>query len=305
MTNVIQLPLEETESFGPPDAGYLLDTYLRHERDFREHQRDVRRADAGHTQESWYASSLGSCYRQQYLQRRGVPRLRLIDADARRTFAWGDHVETFLRRMYQRCGLVEDTQIRLEHGSLVARGDILLRFPAKDVSEIPDDVREKWSPEWVGFLEQLRAEIQAHPFRGLVHSEIKSAKSTAMRYMYNAKKPAKSQGARREHLIQVGATILLESLVPDAPRADFHQIEYIGKDAVGVLRFRVGDEWADVAKQRWEHLNAAWDAEADPMDVECDCADRFGGKGRMYCAYFDGSTCCGEAGLSATAEDPF
>lgn len=301
MSNVTALPLE---SFGPPDAGFLLDTYLRHDRDRKELLRNKRREEHGHTTESWYASSLGSCFRQQYLQRKGAPRLRAIDEQARRTFAWGDHVEEFLRKTYQRCGLVEDTQVRLEHGSLVARGDMLLRYPPQKVSDIPEDVLSGWSPEWVDFLHKLRADIESHPFKGLVHDEIKSAKSTAMRYMYNAKNPSKSQGARREHLIQVGATMLLETLVPDAPRPDFHQVEYIGKDAVGVLRFKVGSEWAEVAKERWQTLDAAWDADVDPLEVPCDCASRFGGKGRTFCAYFDGSTCCGEAGLMATAGDP-
>lgn len=303
MSNVISLDEART---APPDAGFVLDTYLRHQRDFRDAQRDKRLAETGSSNDFWYASSLGSCYRQQYLTRLGRPSLRPIDADTRRTFAWGDHVEDFVRTMYQRCGLVVDTQMRLQHGSLVARGDLLLRYPAAEVADIPEEVREKWSPEWIAMLEGLRAELRTHPFVGLVHDEIKSAKSTAMRYMYNAKFPGKSQGARIEHLIQVGASMLLETLVPDAVVPDFHQVTYVGKDAVGVLRFRVGEEWAQEAASRWAYLDSAWNAKADPMDVECDCASRFGGKGRTFCKFFDGSTCCGEAGLiAAAAEEPF
>lgn len=299
MTNVIALDDART---APPDGGFIMDLYLAKQRGFRDTARDVRRADAGITEEGWYASSLGSCYRQQYMQRLGIERLRGIDADALRTFAWGDHIEAFIVQMYQRCGLVEDTQMRLQHGSLVARGDLLLRYPPKPVETIPDDVRSGWSPEWLAFLADLRAEVARSPFTGLVHSEIKSTHSRAMKFLFKEGKP------RESHSIQVGCSILLESLVADAPQPDFHQVEYLGKDSVGLLRFRVGDEWAEVARKRWEYLDSAWDAKANPMDVECEC-----GKAKWmvtYCSYYDGGTgtCCGNAGLgqsSLAIEDPF
>lgn len=301
MANVLPLPLLSEEATAPPDAGLVLDAYLLHHRAFRDAMRDARRAQEGHTQESWYASSLGSCFRQQYMQRRGIPRLRPIDADAFRTFAWGDHVEDFLRRMYQRCGLVESTQVRLEHGSLVARGDLLLRYPAQQIQDIPEDVRSQWSPEWVGFLDRLRQELAATvTFEGLVHSEIKSAKSSAMKYMYK-------RGPRENHLIQVGCSIALTDLVEGAPEPDFFQIEYIGKDAVGVLRFPVTDKWGDVALARWRYLDDAWAADADPREVECECTKE---KWRVtYCAYFDpdAGSCCANPGLTAASHegDPY
>lgn len=298
MTNVIEL------NTAPPDAGFLMDLYLRHQRAFRDTARDVRRAEAGITDEGWYASSLGSCYRQQYMQRLGIERLRGIDADALRTFAWGDHVEDFLRRIYQRLGLVESTQVRLSHGSLTARGDLLLRFPPQSVEDIPDDVKGEWSPEWLALLEAMRAEVLTMPYHGLVHDEIKSTHSRAMKFLFKEGTP------RESHSIQVGCSILLESLVEDAARPDFHQIEYMGKDAVGILRFRVGDEWGDVALKRWRYLDAAWEAKADPMEVECECTDPKQKWKVTYCSYYDGGTgtCCGNAGLGQSQlaiEDPY
>jgi hypothetical protein len=301
LSNVTALPPED-DRMGPPDAGFILDTYLRHQRVFRDSERDVRRAAAGQMQESWYASSLASCYRVQYMQRLGVERLRALDEQALRTFAWGDTVEDFLRRVYQRCGLVEQTQVRLESGSLVARGDLLLRYPPQDVADIPDDVRSEWSPEWIAFLEKLRVEISIHAFSGLVASEIKSTHSRAMKFLFKEGKP------RESHSMQVGASIALTELVPDAPKPDFWQVEYMGKDAVGLLRFRVGDEWAEKATERWNHLDDIWAAQPDPKDVPCEC------KGWMvtYCAYNAGDgSCCGNGwdpeanGLAKTAGDPF
>lgn len=289
MSNVVEL------NPAPPDAGALMDLYLRHQRTFRDGERDARRASAGISEEGWYASSLGSCFRQQYLQRKGVERLRKIDADALRTFAWGDHVEDFIRKIYQRLGLVESTQVRLAYGSLVARGDLLLRFPPQAVSDIPDDVKGDWSPEWLAFLKVMREEVLRLPYEGLVHDEIKSTHSRAMRFLFKEGKP------RENHSIQVGASIALEDLVADAVRPDFHQVTYVGKDAVGCLRFRVGDEWGNVALARWNYLDAAWSASADPMDVQCECIADPKQKWKItYCSYYDGDTgtCCGNAGLA-------
>lgn len=288
----------------PPDGGFLLDLYLEHQRAFRDEQRTKRLAESNLSDDKWYASSLGNCLRQQYLQRLGVERLRPIDADARRTFAWGDHVEDFLRTIYSRLGLVESTQWRLEHGSLVARGDLLLRYPAADVSEIPEDVREGWSPEWIAFLEGLRREIREHPYKGLVAVEIKSAKSTAMRYMYNPKKPGGGEGARETHLVQVGASMVLSELVSGAPKPDHWFIEYMGKDAVGILRFPVPKKWLNIARSRWEKLDEIWSAQPDPLDVECECGRKLDGSKGLpieFCAYYDGDTgaCCGNEGLAA------
>lgn len=314
MTNVIAPDDART---APPDAGFLLDIYLRHLRDLRDASRTKRLATEGLSGDKWYASGLGKCLRLQYLERKGTPRLREIDADARRTFAWGDHVEDFVRQVYRRCGLVQDTQWRLEHGSLVARGDFLLRYPAEDVSEIPEDVRSEWSPDWIAMLEALRAQVRQSSFVGLVASEIKSAKSSSMRYMYNPKARGgpKGEGAREEHLVQVGASMVLTELIPDAPRPDFWQIEYVGKDAVGVLRFPVAKKWANVALERWKTLDEIWTSQPDPRDVECTCGKKLDGSKGLpieYCAYYDGGTgtCCGNAGLGqsqlVTADgDPF
>jgi hypothetical protein len=299
LSNVTTLPLED-ERLGPPDAGFLLDIYLQHQRDFRDAQRDVRLVASGLSNDNWYASSLGNCYRQQYLQRLGVPRKREIDEQARRTFAWGDHVEDFLRKMYQRCGLVKQAQIRLQHGSLVARGDLLLRYPPQSVEEIPNDIKGEWSPEWIAFLERLRAVIAESKFDGLVGDEIKSTHSRAMKFLFKEGKP------RDNHSLQVGASMVLTDLMPDAPKPDWWQVEYMGKDAVGILRFRVREDAAEKALERWQKLDAIWDAQPDPLEVECECVKE---KWRVtYCAYYDGAsgTCCGNAGLTAKSqEDPF
>jgi len=277
-----------------------LDTYLRHQREFRDVQRSARIAASGLSDDRWYASSLATCYRAQYMQRLGIPRKRPIDEQARRTFAWGDHVEDFLRKMYQRCGLVEQTQVRLEHGSLVARGDLLLRFPPQPTHEIPEDVRSEWSPEWIDFLDRLRGEVAATSFTGLVGDEIKSTHSRAMQYLHREGKP------RRSHWIQVGASIALTELVADAPRPDWWQVEYLGKDAVGVLRFRVRDDAAEVALQRWHCLDEIWEAQPQPAEVECEChLEKWM---TTYCSYYDGAsgTCCGNGGLTAASQkDPF
>lgn len=288
----------EAVALAPPDAGRILDIYLSEVYAVRDAERNARRALEGKTQDTWYASSLADCYRSQYLARLGRERTRELDAQAYRNFAWGDHVEDFLRLVYTRCGLVADTQVSYGAGSLWGRLDLLLRYPPRDVF---DEVRqEKWSPEWESMIRMIRSRIDDlgpwydddhgnfgfAGYDGLVGTEIKSAKSSAMKYMYR-------DGARDNHLIQVGAYMVTAEAMRDAGQLvevpDFWQIEYVGKDAVGVLRFRVTDEHATRALARWQFLDSVWDAQPDPMDVPCECE----GWRVQYCRYAnDTGTCC-------------
>lgn len=272
----------------PPDFGVVLDVYLERQREFRDAQRTARLGEKAATP-GWYASSLGGCYRAQYMDRLGIPRKREIDSSTRRTFAWGDHIEDFVRQAYQRSGLVLDAQTKLEVGSLSGRLDLLLQFPPAEVSSIPADVRSKWSPEWIAFLETLRSDPQFRTFEGSAVTEVKSAKSSAMGYFAKARKKGTNRG-RDNHHIQVGSYIAMAAQMPDGPKPDFWQIEYVGKDGVGVFRFKVTDEDAENALARWKNLDEIWAAQPDPSEVECECQ----GWMIQYCNFAnDDGTCCG------------
>ena len=194
---------------GPPDLGVLMDHYLDHQAAFRDQERTKRKTQDGtDTGREIYASGLGYCLRRQYLQMVGVPRKDTIDAKTRRTFAWGDHVENFARTVYTRLGLVVPPKNpRMVFGSLVARGDILLRFPPESVDEIPEDVLAKWSPEWVEFIRKVRSALPTD-YEGYVWSEIKSKKSTAMSWVL------KRNEADFSHRMQVGASMFIAAQDP-------------------------------------------------------------------------------------------
>lgn len=280
-----------------PDVGVLMDSFLLHQRALQDAARQKRLAEEDRAKEGWYASSLGNCYRQQYMQRLGRPATRGPDAKAFRTFAWGDMVEDFVRKVYSRAGLVLETQTAYRLRDLAGRADLLLRYPPEPVESIPDDVKAEWSPEWLAMLAEFRADVaqaaKSVPDGTIVGDEVKSANSNAMRYLFKEGKP------RDGHRLQVGSYMLVADALagtPDAPPAPDHwQIEYVGKDSTGTLRFKVDGDAAADALNRLTRLEEIWDAQPKPSEVECEC------KGWMitYCRYAnDDGTCCGHTWAS-------
>lgn len=259
----------------------LLDLYLEAHAEWRRGEVNERTLERG-----WRASSLGSCYRRQVLEHLGVPRTREIDAQARRTFAWGDHVHDWARRVLWRCGVVEHEELELADPArnLTGHVDVVLRWPPREVDDAPTDIVEAWSPEWRDFLGDLRRrvverlELDLAPGE-LVGLELKSAKSSAMRHIMR-------EGPREEHTIQVGAYAAMAAT--SHPEITRWAVSYVGKDAVGILTFGALPAWRERAVERVERLEAWRRAGTDPADVPCECE----GWQVAYCAYATGGTCC-------------
>src|SRR5690242_2600848 len=97
-------------------SGALLDSYIEWERewdDARKAERLARRLEAGRPVADWWASSLGKCYRVQVARRLGLEPSRHIDDKVRRSFAWGESIEGFLRAVHGRLGVVRGSQVYL------------------------------------------------------------------------------------------------------------------------------------------------------------------------------------------------
>src|ERR1041385_2182661 len=219
----------------------LLDWYLEYERKHLHRSYSTKR-------DGWRASSFGYCPRRQFLERAGVERTEVIDAKKRRTFAWGDNVHTFVKRLFWRLGLMLGDEVPLQYGTLTGHMDALVGgVPRSIEAEDPERV-ESWSPEYREFIPKLRtAVLEQFGDAPIVPTglEIKSAHSYAMR-------KAAQEGPYPWHSGQVAAMALCvsksESVPTDEPtfvaangipypRPARWRILYVGKDSTGALQF--------------------------------------------------------------------
>jgi hypothetical protein len=276
-----------------PDPGFMLDWYLARHREVWDswEQKD---------NPTWRASSLGNCLRAQTLQRRGVPSMRTFDEKTIRTFAWGDEVHKFVRKVFWRMGLVIAEEPLLEDPARDCVGHADLIWTPAGFTQADDDAkREGWSDDWNVFLDAIR-NLWAEELYGLYEGrdypnitlgmELKSAHSFAMKRMF-------SEGPYEHHKVQAGAYKLMAQTTPadaNAQRwpglvlADAVRwtLTYVGKDSVGVLSYEVEDEWVERAEKRLDDLNRFWKAHSLPP---CTCVDWQ----VKYCDYAEGTTCCG------------
>lgn len=243
---------------------------------------------------TWRASSLGSCARAQTLQRKGIGSSRSLDAKTLRTFAWGDEVHSFVRKMFWRLGLVVSEEPTFADASLDVTGHVdLIWTPSGWHRSAP----AHWSQEWFDYLNHLREDwldtlggMYPDGVPGdLLGMELKSAHSLAMKRIIN-------EGPYPHHRIQAGAYKLMAASMTEITEKDgttwspsevdrWH-IAYVGKDSVGMLSFEVEDAWVVDAYDVLTKLNRFWQAGSLPP---CEC------EGWMvsYCDYNEGDTCCG------------
>lgn len=257
-----------------PGGQVVLDLYLEEERAWFDASRPQARTLAG----GWRASQLGTCLQAQIRERYGEPATRRIDAATRRAFAWGDHIEDFYRTIHQRAGVVVATQVPLRDEELDLSGhvDLVLRFPPASVDEIPLQLRQTWSEDWLEWLRYLRDRVQALGGQGCVAVEVKSTHSRSLPYLLR-------EGARFAHEVQVGAYMLMARRHPDQLpcRVDRWRIDYLGKDSVGVVSIPVLPRAAEIAHDRVASLNRYVAEEREPADVPCSCE----GWEVEYCRY--------------------
>lgn len=258
----------------PYDAD-LWDFYNQAEREFH---------DAGKEPKEpgwWHASALGKCPNSLIrLQLDPTSETNPISAKSRRAYAVGTAIHDMKKTVAGRLGLLvyppdgNEFYLRDEELRLSGYIDRLMVWPPLSVSEIPPEIAGEWTPEWIGFLTDLRAKALAtfdgEP--GYYALEDKSIKASSMTHA-----PLWVDGApgepKPEHLLQVGAYALMARRNPDqlpGPLAGA-KVTYTGKDSGGVLEFDIDlDEAADAAMDRIAVLSAEF-AKDDVADITCEC----------------------------------
>jgi hypothetical protein len=272
-----------------PAIDWTLDWYLAAHRAF---WNDWEQAPEGRT---WRASSLGNCQRQQTLQRRGIAGLRQLDAKTIRTFAWGDEVHHFVRKVFWRLGLVVSEEPTFKDANRDLTGHVDLIWNPAGVEREHDP---HWSEEWEDFIDWLRPEfgnMMARMYDGddvpnvLLGMELKSAHSRAMQRIMD-------EGPYEHHRIQAAAYMLMRFTTGEVVEDDGYtwqpssvqrwHIAYVGKDSTGMLAFEVEEAWVEQANAVLDSLNRYWAAGTLPP---CTCTDWQ----VRYCDYNEGDTCCG------------
>jgi hypothetical protein len=250
-----------------PGWDALLDCYIDAERRLMVRAYDRKR-------DGWRASGFGYCIRTQVLKRAGVPETREIDAKTRRTFKWGDEVHKFVKTMFWRYGLMVADEVPFAAGSLTGHLDALVGGPPRPVDAEPAEKKERWSPEWLVFLQALRDELVARfgdAFDQPTGIEIKSAHSFAM-------KKIMKEGPYAHHVQQIAAAALAQKMGggrlmlrdETSVQVGRWRLMYVGKDAVGTLTFDLPGGSIQKAADRLEALDAAWASGALPA---CECAE--------------------------------
>lgn len=244
------------------DTNDLVDWYLLQHNHWRQR-------DQGHTRTGWRASSLGYCLRKQTYARLGIGAYRAHDAATLRTFSYGDMVHDWLKRIYRNAGvlLMEEGKLELAGQDVAGHFDVLLTGTPIDIS---DEQRERWSPEWLEHVTEMRDALAEH-LAGLggdgavVIGEIKSTSEYGMKYR-------RKEGAQPEHQAQVAAYWLMahddESQLPAVPTDA--RVIYVSKDSkASILEFGLEDEWVDNVKRTIDTLNEHWQAGTLPP---CTCS---------------------------------
>lgn len=278
-----------------PSADWMLDWYL------AAHRAWWNNWEQAPENRTWRASSLGYCLRKQTLQRLGIPSTTTMDAKTIRTFAWGDEVHSFIRKVFWRLGLVvaEEPTFTDEDRHITGHVD-LIWSPAGFARPMP----EHWSDEWVDYVAWLRNEFHATVARmydgGAIPdepfgAEIKSAHSNAMKRLMTEGPYAwhRTQAGIYKHMAKTTPPFEVTGVVTSPTPLLFHPVQvdrwhimYVGKDSTGMLMFEVEDAWVDDALARLDDLNRYWAADMWPP---CTCEGWWVGS----CDYNEGQTCCG------------
>jgi hypothetical protein len=239
----------------------------------------------------WRPSSLGYCMRRQFLWRSGVPETR-VDEDTterERKFAWGRDIENHVRERMFRAGLLIESSVEVVDETLAVRGQIDFVWGGVVANDLPERA-DRWSAPYRWAILTIRERVAAEldgplPITG---TELKSTTG------YSVSKMVK-EGPRFDYRVQAGVYFALAQRHPEQFTVPLDQFEIVvvGRDAVRPIRFGATQEDVDLALERVDALNTAWEAQWAPP---CTCGQTEGlGWEQKYCPYATGEDeCCGD-----------
>lgn len=283
VARAVPLAKKKPEDITPAD---LLDYYI------HEHETFWKTADElepNTTRPYWRASALGKCLRSQCFERAGIPKGTTYSDQARRTFQLGDDIHWFVRKRWARMGLLLGEEIEVVDAELHLSGhiDAVMGGPVQD---IPEDWRVYRNPDWIHYLEYLRARVreQIAPVWPVVGMEIKSINSWSFRNLEVL--------PRSDHALQAAAYWLLGERHPDSLPAQPERwgVLYVEKDPMRFHLQRVTSQWHEEALGRLDDLNAAWESGNWP-DCTCGLTEDMAWE-QKYCNFPNegGGGCCGQ-----------
>lgn len=257
-----------------PSVQNIYDAYLVARNDYNSRHRTESEA-------LWWASSIGSCLRSQWLRANKIPPVRDMDVLSLRRFSVGDSTADALRTAWWHLGILIAPET--PHGEEFRMFDPELRLSGRIDAIIGGKVQDPPEGEQQKFFSYIRDALIGvfGPTLPTIGVELKTTNSKSWWWAAKQNRPV----AGEHQLLQIAAYQVMAERLGE-PKVDRWVIANVSKDDNLIDESAPTKVHRETVLKRINTLNNAFDAASPPA---CSCMEDFGGKGWRYCSWYSGS----------------